>query len=303
MKLNPIAKISLLILGLILAFFIFKPFTIIGPSERGIRVVLGKASNTLLKPGLTWKVPLFHSIETFTIKPMEVPVQVEVGPNGAITKDNQTIGANITAFYKYDPDGMYNMYTTYGEEKIKSIFMKSVMESFKADIGQYTIFELPTKQEQISATVKNLIKTKIAEYPIELTELKITNYDWSDEFDNQIQQTMERAQQVKQKEQELLIAQQEAQKKVKVAEANKTATITEAEGKYESAILNAKAKEADGQGIKKYNEALRATLDIEVALRQLKIDQTKAERWNGQYVPINNYGPIPVQTGALQPNK
>jgi len=25
----------------------------------------------------------------------------------------------------------------------------------------------------------------------------------------------------------------------------------------------------------------------------------KAEKWNGQYVPTNNYGPIPLETGAL----
>ena len=27
---------------------------------------------------------------------------------------------------------------------------------------------------------------------------------------------------------------------------------------------------------------------------------TKAEKWNGQYVPTNNYGPIPVEMGAIQ---
>ena len=26
-----------------------------------------------------------------------------------------------------------------------------------------------------------------------------------------------------------------------------------------------------------------------------------AEKWDGAYVPTNNYGPIPVQTGSIKP--
>jgi len=40
---------------------------------------------------------------------------------------------------------------------------------------------------------------------IELSDFKLTNFDWSEDFDAQIKATMQRAQQVKQKEQELLI--------------------------------------------------------------------------------------------------
>ena len=140
-------------------------------------------------------------------------------------------------------------------------------------------------------------------YPITISELKITNYDWSDDFDKQIATTMERAQQVKQKQQELLIAEQEAQKKVKEAEAEKTALITRAEGEKEAAILIKDAKAAEGEGIKLYNEAVQKNMILEIELRKLEIERIKAQRWSGQYVPINNYGPIPVQTGNLQPTQ
>jgi hypothetical protein len=49
--------------------------------------------------------------------------------------------------------------------------------------------------------------------------------------------------------------------------------------------LNADAKALEGEGIRKYNQSIAATLDTEIKLRQLKIDQTKADRWNGQNVP------------------
>ena len=137
-------------------------------------------------------------------------------------------------------------------------------------------------------------------YPIELTELKINNYDWSDDFDAQIKETMNRSQQVKQKEQELLITEQEAQKKVKEAEAEKTALITRAEGEKAAAVLKAEAKAAEGEGIRKYNESIARTIEIQLKLRQLDIEEKRVDKWDGHYVPNNNYGPIPVQSGNIQ---
>ena len=144
------------------------------------------------------------------------------------------------------------------------------------------------------------MKAKMAEYPIEITEVKILNYDWSDVFDAQIEQTMTKTQEVKGKAQELLIAEQEAQKVVKTAEANKQALITEAEGEKEAARLNAEAKALEGEGIRKYNQSVQANMNLELKIRELEIAKIKAERWNGQYVPTNNYGPIPVQLGNVQ---
>lgn len=114
---------------------------------------------------------------------------------------------------------------------------------------------------------------------------------------------MNRSQQVKQKEQELLIAEQEAQKQVKVAEATKTALITQAEGDKEAAALRADAKALEGEGIRKYNEAVALNWGIELKKIELENERLRINRWNGVYVPTNNYGPIPVQTGNMQPPK
>jgi hypothetical protein len=101
---------------------------------------------------------------------------------------------------------------------------------------------------------------------------------------------MEKAQQVKQAEQELLITQQNAQKKVKEAEADKQATQ-----------LQAEAKALEGEGIRKYNDSVATNWDIELKKLQLQIELKRVEKWNGIYVPNNMYGPIPVNTsGGVQ---
>lgn len=285
-------------LGLLAAALLFGSIETIPSGSKGLRFTFGKLNQTELSPGLVFKLPFIQNIETITIRPIQLDNEIDVGSGGAITKDNQTIGATLTIFYQYKENELVKMWGQYGKEKILSILTQSEVESFKATIGIHAIFDIPVNQDSIRTGTLTNIRTKMSGYPIEVTELKITNYDWSDEFDKQIQETMHRAQQVKQKQQELLITEQEAQKKVKEAEADKTSMVTRAEGEKAAAILMADAKEAEGAGIKKYNQAVQANMELELKIRALEIEKIKAEKWDGAYVPVNNYGPIPISSGS-----
>jgi regulator of protease activity HflC (stomatin/prohibitin superfamily) len=75
---------------------------------------------------------------------------------------------------------------------------------------------------------------KIATYPISVDDVKIANYDWSDEFDAQIALTMKIAQESKQAEQELKKVEFSAQTQVIQAQAN-----------FDAEKLNAEAKKAE----------------------------------------------------------
>jgi regulator of protease activity HflC (stomatin/prohibitin superfamily) len=131
--------------------------------------------------------------------------------------------------------------------------------------------------------------------------VKLTNYDWSDEFDRQTAETMNRAQQVRQKEQELETAKLESQKQVAVAQAERDALIARAEGEKQRVALEAEAKVLEGEGIRSYNEAISQNLSIEIRMRELEIEKIRVERWDGKYVPNTMYGPIPVNTqGGIQ---
>lgn len=159
-------------------------------------------------------------------------------------------------------------------------------ESFKQTIGQYTIFDVAGKQEEIRRMVISGTIVKIGSYPVIVDDIKVSNYDWSDEFDAAIAKTMAIAQETKQQEQELKKMEVSSQQIVKQAEANRQAEE-----------LNAQAQKLKGEGIRAYNEAITSNeknMDLELKLKELEIEKIKAEKWNGQYVPINNYGPIPV---------
>lgn len=284
----------------IVFIFLALSMRVVNSDERGLRFTFGAISPIALNPGLQFNMPFVQTIKTVSIRPMEIVIDIPVSEEGAITKDNQTIGARLTIFYAYDPAKLPIMWKDYGIEKIEVITEKTAMQAFKSAVGKYDIFVLPMTQDTIRLKTFRHIKDMMIGYPVIITELKITNYDWSDDFDNQIKETMNRSQQVKQKEQELLITEQESQKLVKKAEAERTALVTRAQGEKEAASLRADAKALEGEGIKKYNISVASNREFEIELRKLRIEERRVEKWNGQYVPNNNYGPIPIQSGSMQ---
>jgi regulator of protease activity HflC (stomatin/prohibitin superfamily) len=293
-------KIPLVIFGILM---IVNPFVTIPAGSKGLIFTFGKIENRELNPGLSMKFPLVQNIEIITVRPIQITTKITVGPDGAITKDNQTIGAEMVIMYKYKQNELVKMWDKFGKEKVENVVINSVIESFKAEIGTHQIFDIPLNQNKIRNNTFNSTQNKIKDFPVELVDLKLLNYDWSDEFDKQIQQTMHIAQQVKQAEQSLQVTEKNVQKEVKQAEADKLSAIARAEGEKESARLRAEAKALEGEGIRKYNESIRATMDLELKIRQLEIEKIKANKWNGQYVPQNHYGPIPISSAGLQPNQ
>lgn len=293
-----IAVVTVALLGVVL-FLMFKPFEVVDTGNMGLYFKMGALQDEVRKPGINWKTPFVHRIKEVTIQPIQVDYEIAVDSNGAITKDNQTVGAKVTLFYKYDENRLVEMWRQFGEDKLKGIVVSTVKENVKEVIGTYDIFEIAQVRDEITGKVWEKVLADLVDYPVVLTELKMVNYDWSTAFDTQIEATMKRAQEVKQKQQELLIAEQEAQKQVKVAEAEKTATVTRAEGKRDAALLEAEAKAAEGDGIRKYNQAVQSNWAIEKEKINLEIEKIKAEAWNGQYVSQVHYGPIPVQTGNI----
>ena len=276
------------LIGLFVAvvlLIVARPFTTVKSTERGVVYKFG-AVNSKLWEGLHFIIPFVESVKKIPITPQEMDLELPVAENGAITKDNQTIGANISIFYRFNDAEILDLAKNYGVDIVKQKVQKDTLEAFKQAIGQNTIFDVAQNQEKIRSQVKKMTNEKIGEYPVVIDDIKISNYDWSEEFDNQIASTMKIAQEAKQQEQQLKKVEIEAQQAVKKAEANK-----------EAERLNAEAMELKGKGVKAYNDAITSNqrnMELEIELKKLEIEKIKAEKWNGQYVPINNYGPIPV---------
>jgi regulator of protease activity HflC (stomatin/prohibitin superfamily) len=300
-------KKGLIFVGIILGILILNPTSCVGATQRGIRFVFGKPHSEILLPGFHLKAPVIGSIKTWSIVPQKLVVEIPITSSGAISRDNQIIGTRIVVYWQYDENKIYEIATNYSVNAIEQLLSSEVNSSMKVVIGTYTIFELAPHLQEIHEQVWGLLRTNLKDRPIKISQVNLSNFDWSSDFDKQINATMEAAQQVKQAEQKANIAEQENRKLLIEAEAAARAQVARAEGDLKEAELKAQAKVvsataerdakiAEGEGIRAYNNSIAANMQMEIRFRELEIQLERAKRWNGvdtpTFLPLNPQGGV-----------
>jgi regulator of protease activity HflC (stomatin/prohibitin superfamily) len=272
--------------------------SVIDATERGIVVTMGKPGTEILQPGLHFKAPFIQSIETYDLTPVEYEKSFSVGQDGAISKDLQTVGVTFTLYWKYDETKIYDVIRNYKtKDSIYQPISTAVKAALKNEIGKYSIEEIIANQNVIAENVRKQFSAEIEYLPIVLTDFKIGNYDWDDQYDKMIRETMNRKQQVEQMKQEVALSEQAAQKQVKEAEARRQAAELDAQAAIAKAKGEAEAKRLEGEGIAAYNRSVAQNQALEIKLKELEIQKIHEEKWNGELVPT--YIPLTAAGGIV----
>ncbi len=280
-----------------LAVLAYASVTVVAPNERGIQVTLGEVTGGVLEPGMHYHAPFISTIRKYSIVPRGMNVVFSVGKDGAITKDMQTVGSQVTVFYRYDDDKLMDAVKKYSESILENAITRSLISSVKESVGKYSIYELVENQDKITSDVQASLIAKLTDYPIEVTQLTISNWDWSDDFDKNIKETMNRTQQVRQAEQDLKLTETNAQKQVAEAEAAKKAAEQTAEGELIKAQKAAEAKRVEADALAYYNAKVAQNYQVEIKLKELEIELEKAKKWDGRQVP--EYVPLTAAGGVV----
>jgi regulator of protease activity HflC (stomatin/prohibitin superfamily) len=295
------SAIIALVLVLFVAVVASGSFAIVAPAERGVQVTLGQITGNVLLPGVHFHPPFISKIKKYSIVPKGMNATFSVGKDGAITKDMQTVGSQVTVFYRYDEERIMDAITKYSDSVLENAITRSLVAAVKEVVGKYSIYSLIENQDKITVEVNESLGTRLESYPIEVTQLTISNWDWSDDFDKQIKETMNRTQQVRQAEQDLKLAETNAQKQVAEAEAAKKAAEQTAEAELIKAQKAAEAKRVEADALAYYNEKVAQNYQVETRLKELEIQLERAKRWDGrevpEYVPITAAGTVVDLTG------
>lgn len=294
-----------IITGIVAVFaivIIINSFSIVGPTERGVKVSLGVASEDVLNSGLKVKLPFVQKIEKYDLTPIQYKSAFKSVSDAAVTSDKQSILVNFELFWKYDEAKLYTVATKYSsKEALYQPISTSLKGIIKNIVGKLSINEIIADQGGLTNQVKEALIQDTAYLPIIIDKFTITNIDWSEEYDKQIEQTALLAQQVEQAKQQALIVEAQAQKQVKEAEAklqaeklNAEAEIAKAEGEASAKKIRADADAYEAQKIAQNQAAYQKQW-------QYEIDLEKAKRWNGKEVPDAAY--IVPGTGAVIPLK
>ena len=272
--------------------------TVVSPNERGVKVTLGQVEGDVIQPGMKFHAPFITRIRKFRLEPKTYEVSFSCGSDGAITKDMQTVGSTVAVRYIYDEKRIMDIVTRYqNDQVIQGAMRDNVKASLKETVGQYSIYDLVEKQNEVTSKVAQAMLSRMADYPIDISQTTITNWDWSDDFDKQIKETANRAQEVKKAEQDLKLAEQNAQKQVKEAEAKKAAIEQEAEAALIKAQKEAEAKKVEADALAYYNSKVAQNYQVEIKLKDLEIELEKAKKWDGRQVP--EYVPLTAAGGIV----
>ncbi|MBR5866686.1 MAG: SPFH domain-containing protein [Spirochaetaceae bacterium] len=292
--------VTFIVVAIILLVVIFSAFSIVGPTERGIKVTLGVADEEVLGPGLKIKAPFFQKIQKYDLTPIQYQSSFSSVSDAAITLDKQSILVNFELFWRYDESKLYNVATRYkSKESLYQPISTSLKGIIKDCVGKKSINEITANQSQLTNEVRERLVDEIAYLPIIVDKFTITNIDWSEEYDRQIEETAKLSQQVEQAKQQALIVEAQAQKQVKEAQArleaeklNAEAEIAKAEGEAKAKKIRADADAYEAQKIAENQAAYSKQW-------QYEIDLEKAKRWNGKEVPDAAY--IVPGSGAVVP--
>jgi regulator of protease activity HflC (stomatin/prohibitin superfamily) len=182
-------------IGVIVILLLGTSMTTIDVGERGLVIGFGQTKEVLAQ-GFHFVNP-FYSVRTFNIRNNKY----EATANSA-SSDLQQASISVAVNFNIDESKIVDIYTTYGENYMDRIFVQNVQEAVKSVSAKYTASELITKREQVKADIKSKMQDMTANVVI-ITDVAITNVDFSDSFDAAIESKVKADQQALEAEAQL----------------------------------------------------------------------------------------------------
>lgn len=204
----------IVIVALIASMIGFKGYVIVEPGNRGVVVELGKVNETVMGEGFHLKVPFIQ-----TVIPINVQVQKAQSQQITSSKDLQTVNTTIAVNFRLDPDNVNKLYQEVGVEYKEKVVDPAISESLKSITAQYTAEELISKRSEVSSKIKDTLSKKLSVYYMKLDDINITEFDFSAEFNQAIEEKQIAEQQAKKATLDLQRIEVEAQQKIAQAKA------------------------------------------------------------------------------------
>lgn len=221
----------------LLTFFIPGSFHTVDTGEIAVVKHLGQIKD-VHTAGTYYDFWITEKYEKYDTKVQTLDIQ-----DAAYSKDAQTMDLTMTVQYQIDTAKVKEIATTYGSLDALSSRIRSVsIERAKSVLSNYSAMTIIETRASISPEVEEAIKFVISEnYFVTINTAVLTNIDFSDAFEQTVEQKMIA-------EQQQLQAQYEAEKAKIEAEAAAQIAKIEAEASLAVAKLNAEAKIAAAEG-------------------------------------------------------
>jgi regulator of protease activity HflC (stomatin/prohibitin superfamily) len=197
----------------------------------------------------------------------------------AYSNDKQTMDLSMVVQFQIKKDMAKEIVIHYGTLEVLEARIQSVaIERTKAIMSSYTADSLIEQRSVISAAVAEAVEAALSEdYYIDVTNVSLTNIDFSDAYEAAVEQKMIATQEVERAKAEAQKAEETAKGQLKVAEQEAKAQIAKAEAEAKAKELAAQA-EANAIAIKSLEVARMLGLTVTAdGIEMIKPDLTDVE--------------------------
>ena len=234
--------------------------------ERGVILRNGAITGTA-DPGLGFKLPIVEKVVD-----IDVRTRANLYENVmAYSRDQQTAGLNISVNYRVPADQVLTVYENYGSvESLRSrVLDRKVFDQTKNVFGQFNAVTAIQERARLVAEVQMAIQNAV-QGPIIIESVQIENIDFSDAYENSIEQRMLAEVEVQKIQQNAEREKVQAEIKVIQAQADADARVAQATAEAKAITLTGNA---EAEAINARGRALRDNPTL--------IELVSAERWNG----------------------
>jgi len=252
---NKIKIAAAVITVIIIIIVLSESVVIVEAGHRGVVLYLGAVENRVLGEGVHFITPFAEQVVQ-----MEVRTQKFQAEATAASNDLQEVQTVIAVNYRIDPQETNKIYQILGVNYADRVISPTIQESVKASVAKFNAEELITKRETAKSVIANAIRSTLSTNNIQVQNVFITDFKFSDAFATQIEQKVVAFQK--------FLTEQNNLKAVSVV-ANQTVAIAEGQAR-----ANAAKAGGESQAIKIITLQLRESPEY--------LQWQAITKWNGQ---------------------
>jgi prohibitin 2 len=270
--------------GVLILVMILWPFYSVPTGSRGVITQFGKING--IEPEGLAVLPPWQKLTLFSIRAEQADIENAAGA----TSDTQPVTVSLTVRYSISPDKVAEVFEKYSHTgDLSSYVQTATHEIFKAVTAKYTAPDLIAQRAKVSSDIYSALAEKLAIYGAQVINIDMRNFAFQESYMRAINSKVEQEQLRQAADNKLKTVESEQKQKVAIAEAEAAAVRATADGE---AYAKLKVATAEAESLKIQNAALAQNKDV-LELRRITVEQTKAERWNGQ-LPTSIYAGAPI---------
>lgn len=137
----------------------------------------------VLQPGLHFIRPIGD-----TVTPIAIQRRIVKSSETAASSDLQVVFAEVTLGYHVDPAYATYILTELNDEAETRVIVPAILEAIKAETAQYEVQALVKNRAQVRDGIENRVKARLLSKHIIPEDVSITNFKFSDQYEQSIEQ-------------------------------------------------------------------------------------------------------------------